>query len=75
MEDSRKRYKITCPHCGKVQYACKSIAHEMGIYDMGTGSCLECGERMRLLYIPETDTMKTVKWESVQEAAGEGGET
>ena len=31
MKDSRKRYKIICPYCGKEQYACKSIAHELGI--------------------------------------------
>lgn len=22
-----KRYRITCPYCGKTQYACLSIAH------------------------------------------------
>lgn len=65
-QDSRKRYKITCPHCGRVQYACKSIFHEMGIYDAGRGGCLECKEPMKLIYNPEADTMQADKWELEQ---------
>lgn len=66
MEDNRKRYKIICPHCQKVQYACKSILHEMGMYDAGHGTCLECKNLMRLRYNPETETMQAEKWGSVQ---------
>ena len=73
MGDNRKRYKITCPHCGKIQYACKSIAHEMGIYNLGMGSCLECKNIMRLQYIPKTDTMEATRRENNQEAAGQKG--
>ena len=40
MEDKRKRYEIICPHCGKVQYACKSIFHEWGVEDGGTWNML-----------------------------------
>ena len=65
-EDSRKRYKIICPYCGKVQYACKSIFHEMGIYDAGHGGCLDCKKPMRLVYNPETDKMQADKWELIQ---------
>ncbi len=64
-EDSRKRYKIICPYCGRVQYACKSIFHEMGIYDAGHGSCLDCKKPMGLAYNPETDTMQADKWELI----------
>lgn len=64
--DSRKRYKIICPYCGRVQYACKSIFHEMGLYDAGHGTCLECKGSMRLEYNPEADTMQADKWELVQ---------
>lgn len=48
--DTRKRYKVICPHCGKVQYCCKSILHEMGVENGGYGRCLECGNHMRLIF-------------------------
>lgn len=60
-EDDRKRYEITCPHCGNVQYACKSILHELGISKGGYGSCWECGKRMRLVFDYESDTMTAQK--------------
>lgn len=63
MEDKRKRYKITCPYCQKVQYACKSILHEMGMYDCGHGTCLDCKATMRLVYNGKTDTMTAKVWE------------
>ena len=62
MEDTRKRYRIVCPHCGKVQYACKSILHEMGVEVGGHGKCLDCGERMRLIFSEESQDMKAEKW-------------
>ena len=74
MKDNRKRYEITCPRCGKIQYACKSIFHEMGMYDTGHGRCLGCREHMRLQYDPKTDTMEAIKWENNPEAAGQEGE-
>ncbi len=60
--DKRKRYEIICPYCGKVQYACKSILHEMGVEDGGYGKCLDCGERMRLIFSEESQDMKAEKW-------------
>lgn len=63
VEDNRKRYKIICPYCGKVQYACKSIMHEWGIEDAGHGGCLDCKGFMKLLYNAESDTMTAEKWE------------
>ncbi len=63
VKDNRKRYKIICPYCGKVQYACKSIMHELGIEDAGHGGCLECKGFMKLLYNAESDTMTAEKWE------------
>lgn len=63
MEDNRKRYKINCPICGKVQYACKSLGQELGMPDMGHGTCLSCKCLMRLTYEQETDTMTAKKWE------------
>lgn len=65
-EDKRKRYEIICPYCGKVQYACKSIFHEMGIYDAGYGGCLDCKEPMKLIYNTESDTMTAKEWETVK---------
>ena len=73
MEDNRKRYEITCPHCGKIQYVCKSIAHEMGIYNLGRGSCLECKNIMRLQYDPKADTMEAIRWENNQVGKQSGG--
>lgn len=63
MEDTRKRYEITCPHCGKVQYACKSLFHELGVADGGYGRCLNCEEAMRLIFNEEIQAMRTEKWE------------
>ena len=40
MKDVRKRYEIICPYCGMVQYACKSIAQEEGLANLGHGVCL-----------------------------------
>ena len=61
-EHNQKRYKITCPHCGKIQYACKSILHIWGMYDLGHGICLGCNKLVRLIYNPETDEMRAEKW-------------
>lgn len=62
VEDTRKRYKIVCPYCGKVQYACKSIFHEWGMADGGHGTCLECKESMRLIFNEEEQAMRAEKW-------------
>ena len=64
MEDARKRYQIICPYCGKTQYACKSIFHEMGMENGGRGICLECGKAMRLIFNQEVQEMKAEKWEN-----------
>ncbi|MCX4351740.1 MAG: hypothetical protein OSJ60_08885 [Lachnospiraceae bacterium] len=58
-----KRYKIICPYCGRTQYACKSIFHEMGVADGGHGTCLECKEHMRLIFNEKEQLMKAEKWE------------
>lgn len=63
MEDTRKRYKITCPNCGKVQYACKSIFHELGIANGGRGRCLNCKEAMSLIFDEKNQEMRAEKWE------------
>lgn len=62
-KDKRKRFEIVCPYCGKVQYACKSLAHEWGITDAGHGNCLECGRFMKLIYNQGNDSMTAEKWE------------
>ena len=61
--EQEKRYKIICPVCKKVQYACKSIAHRMGLYDLGHATCLGCKSSMRLVFDPENQTMKAKEWE------------
>ena len=52
-----KRYRITCPYCGKTQYACLSIAHTWGIADGGRGICLECKKVMTLVFDYEAEAM------------------
>lgn len=61
MEDTRKRYEITCPYCGKVQYVCKSIFHKMGVENGGYGKCLECKKIMCLIFNQKTQEMKAEK--------------
>lgn len=62
-EEDEERYEITCPHCGNVQYACKSILHELGISKGGYGSCLKCNKPMKLVFDYESETMTAQKWE------------
>ncbi len=51
MKDDRKRYPMTCPVCGKVQYVCKSILQEdFGLDDHGMGSCLGCNTLLKLQF-------------------------
>lgn len=63
MKDKWKRYQITCPYCGKVQYACKSFLHELEVEDAGHGTCLDCGGFMKIIYNQLADTMKAETWE------------
>lgn len=53
---NEKRYKIICPSCGRVQYACKSILQKMGL-SVGYAACFYCNEMMQLIYCYETDSM------------------
>ena len=63
MEGTRKRYEITCPYCGKVQYACKPIFHGLGVADAGHGTCLGCKGAMRLVFSERLQAMKAERWE------------
>lgn len=63
-EDDRKRYEITCPHCGEIQYACKSIGQSIGLALFGFGICLKCNKSMNLIYDKSNDTMRTEKIEN-----------
>lgn len=58
-----ERIMIICPYCGKVQCACKSIAHEMGLSDCGHGTCLKCKGFMRLKFNEDSQEMIAEKWE------------
>ena len=62
--DTRKRYEIICPHCGKVQYACKSIGQSIGLALFGFGICLDCNKAMNLIYDESNDIMRTEKIEN-----------
>lgn len=63
--DMRKRYEITCPYCGRVQYACRSTFHEWGVADGGHGICLGCRKAMRLVFSERSQAMKAERWEEV----------
>lgn len=58
--DEQKRYRITCPYCGKVQYACKSMCQEAGI-NAGHGTCQYCYASMKLVFDYDRDTMESEK--------------
>ena len=60
-DDDRKRYEITCPHCGEVQYVCKSIGQSIGLALFGFGICLDCNKAMNLIYDESNDIMRTEK--------------
>ena len=56
-------YEIDCPYCGYSQRTRPSIFHQMGMLDMGRGSCLKCGGAMRIVYNFSDDAMIAEKWE------------
>ncbi len=60
----KKKYNIKCPHCKKEMYATKSIFHEMGLYDLGYARCIKCEKEMKLIYVPEEDTMRADYFEN-----------
>lgn len=66
MKDTGKRYEIICPYCSMVQYACKSIAQEEGLANIGHGVCLECKGFMHIMFDEGAQSMKAEKWEAVQ---------
>ena len=66
-ESAGKRYKIICPYCGRVQYAAKSVFHELGVSRAGHGVCLKCTGEMRLVFHGETDSMAAEEWKSAEE--------
>lgn len=68
--DVNKRYRITCPYCGKIQYTCLSIAHMWGIANGGRGICLECKKAMTLVFDYEAELM-TAKVETNLRFGGE----
>ena len=63
----KKRYKVICCNCNKEIYATKSIFHDMGMYDLGSGRCLYCNTRLKLIYDPKTDTMKSKLFDNIVE--------
>lgn len=65
MRDTRKRYEIICPYCGRVQYACKSIAQEEGIANLGHGECVECKGFMHIKFDEGTQSMRAEKWKAL----------
>lgn len=59
--DEQKRYRITCPYCRKIQYACKSMCQEMGI-NVGHGICQYCYDTIKLTFDYGRDVMETGKF-------------
>lgn len=62
-EDSRPRYKAVCPSCGTELWVCKSMAMEMGLTDMGSGSCFNCNEFLHLEFDEAKQIMKATTWD------------
>lgn len=56
-DNLQKRYEITCPKCGKILYAERSIFHLLGMTDLGSGSCTDCHTLMRIKYDHDAQTM------------------
>ena len=52
-----KAYKVTCPACSNEYKISKSIAHEMGLNDLGFSKCQLCGELLTHTYVPDMDIM------------------
>lgn len=66
-KDNRPRYECKCPECGKQLWVCKSIFHEMGLNDQGSGFCLHCGAFLRFTFEPETQIMTPAKYSRREE--------
>lgn len=62
-KDSTPRYKAICPCCGTELWVCKSMAMEMGMSDMGSGSCFNCNKFLHLEFDKENQIMKATPWD------------
>lgn len=51
------------PKCGRDLFVCKSIAQEMGMSDLGHGSCLNCHTFLHLEYNAGKDVMIAEFWD------------
>lgn len=64
---SNQRYPVRCPKCAHEFWATKSLAHEMGMYDGGCGSCPECASFLNLQFDKENQCMNAKPWEKYLE--------
>lgn len=55
----KKRFDINCPYCKTPMKCSKSMFHEMGLLDMGGGSCIECKKVFEIHYHPDSNSMTT----------------
>lgn len=63
-EDNMKRYECKCPVCGRIFWACKSIAQEdWNMLEAGHGSCPGCNTFHNLTFDKENQRMVVTPWE------------
>lgn len=67
-----KRYKGTCPDCGKTIWICKSIAMNCGI-NMGHGRCVHCKSFLHLEFNEEKQEFDCMNWEKYRRQIQKGG--
>jgi hypothetical protein len=73
-EDNRPRLKCTCPVCGNIFYACKSILMEAFGVNSGSGSCPECSTFFHLEADENNKSMVLTKWDDYLKERKDGVE-
>lgn len=59
----KQRYKGICPECGGTLWICKSIMQEMGLSNMGHGTCIHCNTFLHLEFNEDKQEFDCTDWE------------
>lgn len=54
---SNQRYPVICPKCAHEFWVTKSLVHEMGMLELGYGSCPKCKTALNLRFDKASQSM------------------
>ena len=71
--EANKRYKGTCPECGGTLWIAKSIAQNLGIINLGHGTCVHCKAFLHLEFNEDKQEFDCTNWEKYRSQIPKGG--